>query len=689
MKWKIVLLASTICLTLFFSRWIFSYSFDLPYLQDFYNLSQWRVPLSTRVMSDNELYQIAGWHLVHNPDVFSINPEAPPLGKFLYGWATVLTGNPFWASVFLYIACLAFFGVLAQLLFKNKEKSLLAVLLLALTPLYFSQISQTMLDLPQLLFLLIHTFLLLAAFDNSVIKWFEKKLPLTLEKQWVSTSLLFLSGLSLGLFSVIKIAVYVPFILIAAVFLLWRKKQLIQVVTISAGLLLGYLLPFIPYILQFSFIEWLRNEKWMVNFYLSANSSRSWLTPFVVFTTSFSGWYQGWWQQGWQYIQEWTLLWPVVVVSLFWRFKEKWLAKDTHLSWLYLQVLGISLLLANIFLPFWPRYFLLLLPFGCLLTIHYWYRFKKLLGVFLFILLIQTVLFWRPQPEPKLQFAVNNLVEGSYHELYRHLTHESQQEITPAEFYMTLRSFEHQLQVSSMSAEVSYPDVPLWQNEAELDLTITRYTPLGTHITQATVPIYRENNVWRMQWNWNILDSNWVEGATLETSIISEDIPPLTTEDGSILMEYRATPYLYLFRPKLEYSNDLITFLSEVTSRPTVDIEQELQVQYQNFDIIPIGFVKENITPEKMSTLRSIPSVSVETRARLFIADLTDEEKRKLQVVLEEHTIEYAKTPGKVTLILPTGEQKILLEQHLPERDKLRLPYSFEELFGRTSQNKP
>src|SRR5690349_2806181 len=98
-----LLLAVIVGVTLFFSRWVYLIPTDWAHLQDRFGNSQWRIPNSSRVISDSELYQVAGKELVEGEDPFLINPEVPPVAKYIYGFTGKMTGNAHWASLVLYV----------------------------------------------------------------------------------------------------------------------------------------------------------------------------------------------------------------------------------------------------------------------------------------------------------------------------------------------------------------------------------------------------------------------------------------------------------------------------------------------------------------------------------------------------------------------------------------------------------
>ena len=146
------------CLVAFFLLGFFLFHYgnfllervDLVALENYYYASQWFTPGSRVIMSDNELYQWAGYQIFKGVPLFSINPEVPPLGKYFYGASIFLTGNPYWPSLFLFVLSVLVFYFWAKIFLQNQAKAKWATLFLAFSPLFYGEIARSMLDLPQL-----------------------------------------------------------------------------------------------------------------------------------------------------------------------------------------------------------------------------------------------------------------------------------------------------------------------------------------------------------------------------------------------------------------------------------------------------------------------------------------------------------------------------------------------------------
>ncbi len=393
-------LGIVILLTWWFSRWVYLVPTDWNYLQDRFEHSQWRIPNSSRVISDNELYQVAGRALVQGADPFSINPEVPPLAKYTFGWSNQLTGNPYWATFIYYLATLVIFYLLAKEILQKSHLAQLATLLFAISPIFLYQMTQTMLDLPQTCFLLLHIL--------GVLK---------LTRSQRSILWLVISGLSLGAAAACKFPLIIPLVAVADVWLFFKAKKLSWLIPLFGVALLTYITTYLQYfLLGHSLIDWLKAQKWVVNFYLISKVPKA---PLTFWIAVFSSRYQGWWGGTGSSVGEWSLIWPVVVVLPFLHlFKSKisWLKLDAQIQYLLILFLGLLVMFTAV--PFWPRYFLSLLPIGLLLSAK-WLASRPtwLQVVGISLLAVQAILFMRPQPTETITFTQLHWQERNYEDM--------------------------------------------------------------------------------------------------------------------------------------------------------------------------------------------------------------------------------------------------------------------------------
>jgi predicted membrane-bound dolichyl-phosphate-mannose-protein mannosyltransferase len=203
------IVALMIFIELFAFRGILRERFDTTYMYDLYEHSQWSIGKSIRSISDAGLYEVAGHQLVTKNTFYDINPEVPPLGKYIIGISILLFHNGKILSAFLYLISIGLFYLVVSELVKKPLLKLLAVLLYVSEPLIFSQAGLSMLDLPQLCALLAHMLILLRIHNHKKISLLN----------------ILLAGISFGAFISIKIGFLSLIILFVDLFILYEQKK--------------------------------------------------------------------------------------------------------------------------------------------------------------------------------------------------------------------------------------------------------------------------------------------------------------------------------------------------------------------------------------------------------------------------------------------------------------------------------
>lgn len=246
-------------LVIYSQRWIFSKSFDPEYFTHYYGHSQWSIPSSPRVMGDGELYQYAGYQLSQGQNPFQVNPEVPPVGKYLYAAAISATNNPYIFNPLLLLLSAFLLYVLTQRIAKSKNLSLFAVLIYLAQPLIFSQVGDTALDLTLITFFLAY----LICLHNLTTSKSSRQSML-----WA-----IFSGVLLGLFIGVKFGIFAIALLVPTLWWAVKHKKYLQafIVLMTAGLV--YIATYFQFFIQgHTFLEWLKNQKWILQFYAQGSA---------------------------------------------------------------------------------------------------------------------------------------------------------------------------------------------------------------------------------------------------------------------------------------------------------------------------------------------------------------------------------------------------------------------------------
>jgi hypothetical protein len=571
-----LLLVVFITTIFYFSRWIFFYKYEPEYYENWYYHSQWAYPQSARGISDGELYKFVGYRLAEGENPFNINYETPPFGKYLYGLSEKFLGNPYPVSILLYFSSLLLLYYLLKNLF-DKRSILVGLLLFATTPFVATQVRETMLDLPLMVFFLAHIFFFL--------KYLNQKKFLFLA----------LSGIFLGIASGTKLAVYTPFILVLDSILIFGRRLPFY----WGAVILGYIIAFTPYFLKHKNpIPWLRLHEKTLDFYLNAGSSADYLNQWKsIFLNS----YQGWWQTGKITLGDWSLILPIGVIGAIFIFYRSIKKKDK--VWLYISGITLIFLLTNTFIPFWPRYLMPAIPLFILIIIHL-FR-KKVLIIFILIGLNLPFLWGSltaDNPSGDFEASARFMNTRAYRELYRSIDKAERKDLSEAKFIEIQETFLDKLDTRDVSVTVG--DIKRDGNRASAETKITYLTKYGELTHDTNFEFQKHNGQWKMKWNWDYL---W-PGFTPDSKLIIEPESSLVSRKAVYIM------------PRVMFDwNKFLDELSDVTGESTTDLDIKIRSvvpdKYPRF----VGFLEE-FKDEKALT---IPGVTLrdytDTKARIFL----------------------------------------------------------------------
>lgn len=325
--------------------------FQKEFLYTLYYNSQWVNPESKYGIGDDGLYQVAGHTLATKHEFFTINPEMPPLAKYIYGYSILFFGNAEAAAAIMFIFAVIAFAFLVNRHITNRIFQRGALIFFITDPLLFEQSYITMFDLPQLLFLLLHMLAMTSMFSKNISR--NRQILLAL-----------VAGITLGLFISVKIAFLASLIVLIDIFILYKLRRLWQLIPIGVLSGLVYTSSYLMYFVQgHTLIEFLKNQKWMLHFYLSSHVQPVYGT---ALSTLIVGKTIGWGEHSqWTHVSQWTVAWSAYLIAFFINSMNTFRRTHNKIdpSFLSLVLLSSGLLVAYIFLPFFTRYLVLLLPF--------------------------------------------------------------------------------------------------------------------------------------------------------------------------------------------------------------------------------------------------------------------------------------------------------------------------------------
>lgn len=329
----------------------FSQNYNLQSYKDAYEGSQYTG--GKGLIPDQVVYRYAAGAYLQGASPLKINPETPPLGKYILGLSVWLFKNTTQIIVFSGVIALIILYVLAKQLLKENYLSLGVVLFFTLEELFINQfLVSPLLDIIQLPFILLSVYFFYRASVSKHIFYYAA------------------AGLCLGFVVSIKTMITGILIVITWLIYLFVKRNYTQFIN---TFLISFPIAFVVLLLSYTriFVDgftiryFFAVQKW-VFFYQQSKLQ----FPFSVWRLIFFNQWQTWWGD-YRILRadDWSIMWPIITLLSFSYIgikvikKKKWEALEL-LCAIWVVVYSIFLSLGTVS----SRYFLPFLPFLYLLS---------------------------------------------------------------------------------------------------------------------------------------------------------------------------------------------------------------------------------------------------------------------------------------------------------------------------------
>ncbi|MFH1967368.1 MAG: NTF2-like N-terminal transpeptidase domain-containing protein [Patescibacteria group bacterium] len=599
-------------------------------LLDKYTHSQWFFPQSKRGISDGELYQTATIMLTEGAKPTEINPEAPPLVKYLFGASFLLTNRFVPLNILFYLVSSVGIFWLAKSLLKSSDQAILATLLFVTSKLVVEQLSVVMFDLAQVSFLIYFQIMLLLYYQTKNNKW------------------LGMSGMLLGFFSATKFPLFTPpimgIVLLCLSSLHFNNpfSLLKKAGWFLTSLVFGYTLSFAPYIISDGWQAFIDLQKWMMMFYLKG--SKLAFIPGMATITVLTGIFQGWWSTAKPIMTaSWSPLWPIGFFVSLQIIRKKNLEK---LQWIFA---GVNLILFLIFLiiPFWPRYLILILPFLIISIMQIKLKKQILYCLIVFQVVQSSLNLVFPSPNQVVDSFKHSWQIMAEDDIYELLNKKSQREISRDSFALTVNNFIEKSELTQIdliidqlgffSRFTSSLATPFWA---------TYCSSIGCWETQGELQLEKIENKWQITLNWQIIHPQFSPKTQIAlTQPLQEGW--LVSNDQLIGQIAQA--------PVVVVTPDNIISLPTITST----LESMLDTSFFNpinrfapgKKQVIIGAIINNIPVEHIQNLNSLPGVNTECQITQFISDPNLKQFGRL--TFDKHIIIDRSIPNNISLLNP------------------------------------
>lgn len=578
--------------------------YDISYWKDRFEHSQWQLPLSKRIIGDDGLFAYVGHQLIQGGNPAGVNAETPPVGKYLIGLSILLLNNPSYYAFFTGIGSLGLFFLVTQKIIKKTIPSLAATLLLFFDPLFFTQLWKPWLDIAQLFFLLLHI---------ALIFYISKTTNLR------NTLYLLLSGLALGFFTQTKLPILLPLIIILDLIWLAYKRYVTIILVFIGGFIVGILLPYVKFfLLGNNLLDFIRLEKYIASFYLKsylvAHKEAVWK---VIFTGSFPDIVSS----ATIKLDEWTIIWPAVsILGIIFSVKSL-IDRKTPFILKLIAIFILCSLAIYTFIPFYPRYLLIVLPFLYLIVAYFVYEFreKKIVNIITLLVVLYAFFYSSNSLTSSLDLRLQNFYYNFSNKYFQDIYQEdisarNSLNLSREMFFAIAKTNLDNANIGAIDIHENRKNIVQSGGKGFVDITVVYKTQqLGAFSENKVVPVIKEKGQWKIQWKWDLLLNSFSPSFYTETKIISGKRGTIKSAAGEILAQ-DTDGYLIKIRPdkiNRQKENQMLQDIGDLSSIKPVHIQNAYLENALSYTYTPIATVYSSLTDKEKQRLLSYSGVKL------------------------------------------------------------------------------
>lgn len=599
----------------YFQRDVFLSNYDASYWKDRVEHSRYILPLSDRGIGDDQFYAYGGYKIIEGEDPTKLVYDKPALGISIIGLFAFFLKNPSLSGLFFGLGSIILFYFVVLKTTQSKQAALVSAAFLMVDPQFTHNLAVSLLDLPQLFFLFASILLLMISNKN-------KRLYLLS---------VFAAGLALGIFAQLKIPVMYPVIFLLLIGWLYKthgwKYSLAFLLGNGVSIVVGY----IPYLVHgYSLIEFFRIQKFIVAFYKDSNLP---LHVEAIWQLLFTGSFPGITDRVSARVAEWSFVYPLAAaVGIFFAGRTLFVKNEQFLVKIFAVILLASLIIFT-FIPSYPRYILLFMPFLYFFLVKalFFEKIKKftpmVIVLFLGYALLNTFFYFHQSPSHGLQYFYSNFSRQYFQDIYQEQVYsDTKKAYTRDEFKrIAMTALEDAKIRNIVIKEEPYIYSPFAQT-VEVPITITYKTEyLGAFTERKNITLIRENSKWKVQWQWGYLLTSYEPELKLESTRIVGSRGAIYDVDGNILVEDKVG-YLISINPTLlegDKEKQMLELLSKLSTAMPLDLQDAYLENPLPDTYIPLFTTSAELTESDANKLESFKALKLETSPTRIYNGLT------------------------------------------------------------------
>jgi len=444
--------------------------------------------------------------------------------------------------------------------------------------------------------------------------------------------LILATGFSLGAFLAIKIGFFAIIIIITDIIILIKNKKLPYFLSIMSCSFIFYCFTYLPFFIHgHNFIEFLKVQKWMINFYFISKVKALIGMPFISLAF---GYYKNWSDGSiFNRVAEWTILWPFYLIAILVTVKNFVKNKiDLKNDSTYVLFLTFGFFSLFIVIPFWVRYLVMIIPFMIIYLVGLIPKInKKIILILLFIYIFQvTTYLFQPLQQNDLNGIAKAWEKGIYQDLYNQIDNSTKKSLSRQQFWRSNQQFDRDLGIIYKKIEIKKLS-KFWQYPQIVDIKIDYQTPIVTYNDKYKTEFIKENGQWKIKWNYypGIAKSKYVNGS----------YGKLITDDGQIISEGGKRPFYSVTISKIKDEDLLQRQLLYLTGLKKYDVELKYKANNQIDWSADIDFLREPLTIDSTKTQMLDPGIQSNTRKTRVYNSLVYKNKKIFKFIEKKQSL--------------------------------------------------
>jgi hypothetical protein len=328
-------------------------------------------------------------------------------------------------------------------------------------------------------------------------------------------------------------------------------------------------------------------------------------------------------------ISQWWILWPIMTISGVIMAILVLPSKRISIFNKGLSIFVLATLAVYTIIPSYPRYLVLLLPFLYLFGVKFMQivikknRMMFLCLILLIYGLVNAFFFLLPKPDIPLNGFYYNLSHLFFQDIYQEdISNINDLGLTRNQFRDIAGKALDGAKIKEIDVKELSKNIPIFASEGSVKIREEYKTQdLGEFYEDKTIKLVKQNDEWKIKWDWSLVFNGFLPNYKMETQIIPGKRGSIISNNGMYLAE-DVDGYLISVNPeKINLSKEqlMLKTFSAYGYKDGVNFQNAYLENVLPSSSVPIFTTSQDLSHENKDNLLSFPGITLSTyKSRVF-----------------------------------------------------------------------